>query len=203
MLNNEYRMELEFKKFYDLGLEYNPSYSLKTLPQAFGNCTWYSQQVAEKGLMLLSLQKANVSEDNARKLTDLWFEELDDFHQTTILEKYLENPTLSPNALGDILINYHSDLDLPSEKYRALRIIDTLTSPETKPEFDFYYQLNQAEISDDLHSLFNWLDYHPDSSNLQMQDILDTMHDVALNTIFKSPQHLLPPIEHPMQEFLI
>ncbi len=150
ILTNEEKMELEFKHFYDLGLDYNPEFSLFLPEQTFGNCSWYSQQLSERALIFLELTKLTQHHDLSVTLSDNWFKQLDDFHQTMVLKEYLINPYLNVAALGDVLLSYHNKLETAGEKERAKLILDTLTSSAIKNDFTQYYIAHRSEFTPEL-----------------------------------------------------
>jgi ankyrin repeat protein len=147
ILTNHEKMEMEFKRYYDLGLIHNDEYSLILPDQEYGNCAWYSQQLSERALLFLELRNTVTDPLVAAKLSETWFEQLDDFHQTLVLKEYLEDPFLEVAALGDILINYHHTLSTPSEIERAKLILDNLSSPENKSFFLKFYNAHRFYIS--------------------------------------------------------
>ncbi len=150
ILTNDKKMELEFKHFYDLGLDYNSEFSLVLPYQAFGNCAWYSQQLSERALIFLELTKLTKNHDLSIALSDNWFKQLDDFHQTLVLKEYLVNPYLNVSALGDVLVSYHKKLETPGERERAKLILDSFNSPAIKNEFIQYYKEHRLEFSPEL-----------------------------------------------------
>jgi hypothetical protein len=150
ILTNHEKMEMEFKRFYDLGLIHNNEFSLILPDQEFGNCAWYSQQLSERALLYLELRNMVSDPMVAARLSETWFEQLDDFHQTLVLKEYLEDPFLEVAALGDILINYHHTLSTPSEIERAKLILDNLSFPENKSFFLKFYNAHRFDISPEL-----------------------------------------------------
>ncbi|MBI2792426.1 MAG: ankyrin repeat domain-containing protein [Gammaproteobacteria bacterium] len=150
ILTNHEKMEMEFKRYYDLGLMHNDEYSLILPDQEYGNCAWYSQQLSERALLFLELRSTVTDITVAARLSEAWFEQLDDFHQTLVLKEYLEDPFLEVAVLGDILINYHSTLSTPAEIERAKLILDNLTSAENKSLFIKFYNSHRFEISPEL-----------------------------------------------------
>lgn len=150
LLNNENQMHLEFKYFYDLGLLRDDNYSIETPNQAYGNCGWYSQQIAEQGFIFLELHKALGDYEIAKDLSQMWYAELNDFHQTFVLKAYLEKPALEVAALGDILIDYHSNPQTAQALERVDLILDNVLSIENLEAFEIYYQAHQEDFSPEL-----------------------------------------------------
>jgi hypothetical protein len=166
ILTNEERMTLEFKQFYDHGLSPAVDYSL-TLPyQSFGNCAWYSQQLSERALLFMELNEVLNNHDLADAISSQWFTQLDNFHQTMVLEDYLEKPYLEVAVLGDILINYHQNLILPEEKERAKLILDNLSMSTNKTEFAQFYNNHLSEISPALKNYIKDNNYKIDGVKL-------------------------------------
>ncbi len=146
MVNNEEEAELEFKKFYDLGLEQNETYSFLFPSQTYGNCAWYSQQIAQKALLFIELSKSINDPVLAMSIAELWFKEYTEFHQTEVLKTYLEDPFLEVTALGDILKNYHMDLSSPYQKERSKLLLDHLMDSHHQSDFEAYCKANQLEL---------------------------------------------------------
>lgn len=160
MLNNEEQVELEFKKFYDLGLVKNETYSFLFPSQVYGNCAWYSQQIAQKALLFIELSKITNDPILALSIADRWFEEYNEFHQTQVLKIYLEDPFLEVAALADILKNYHMDLSSNSEKERAKLLLDHLTDSAHNSDFEAYCKAQNLEVSLSMQNFIKEGSYH-------------------------------------------
>lgn len=151
ILNNEEQFDLEFILFYDLGLSKNSDFSIETDGQIAGNCAWFSQRLAEKSLLMLDIYKSTHDVTLSKELSDIWFNQLDDFHQTRLLKEYLANPTLEPRAMVDVLLSYHSELTTDSEKGRAKLLLDYLTNPDTKDDFNGFYSVRNDAFTPELN----------------------------------------------------
>ena len=149
ILTNSDRVDFEFKLFYDLGLVRDEDYSIETASQSFGNCAWYTQQVAEVGLLFLAIhQQLDVPLEVSKTLTIAWFNELTDFQKTMVLNDYLDTPSLEPLALSNILSDHHTDFAKDSEKQRTdlllnyvepSTVVDVIAipTPDFSPELDY------------------------------------------------------------------
>jgi hypothetical protein len=217
ILTTKDKMDFEFKKFYDLGLEAIADFSIQTPGQKFGNCTWYSHEVANRGLLLLELQKAHLSPELSKELSQLWFQEWKEFHQTLVLDEYLAAQSLEINALADILVHYHDQLKMPQEQARAQLLVDTLLDPSNKSDFDHYYATHKNDFSpqlkdfmeqdgytisdkgtfdfiyDVLHDL--WKNISP-TTTLTTQDVLDQdQGSISIPSLIEPKQHLMVTVE--------
>jgi len=114
LIVNTSEFELEFNMYYELGSWHVPEYSFATEPQSFGNCSWYSQLVAEQGLLFIESLKITNDYSQALKLSEYWFNELHEYQKTFALQEYLEQPSLEIAALQDILDNFHQDVEANS-----------------------------------------------------------------------------------------
>ncbi|MGE3319194.1 MAG: ankyrin repeat domain-containing protein [Candidatus Berkiella sp.] len=159
ILNNQEQIELEFQKFYDLGLEVNETYSIMSANQEYGNCAWFSQQIAQQGLLFIDLVKSTNDIPLASSLAKKWYTELNEYHLTTVLKEYLADPFLEVAALGDILIHYHKDLDSSEQKERTKLILDFLTEGSHSADFKKYYQTHLSEITSNLKNFIAENDY--------------------------------------------
>lgn len=205
ILNNEEQMNLEFKKFYDMGLIENAEYSFFAPSQIYGNCAWYSQEIAQKALLLIEISKITSHPTLAYELADSWYHDYLDYHQTTVLETYLENPFLEVAALGDILLNYHHELNTHQEQVRAELILEVLTDSIHHSDFMKYYEAHVAVMSAELVQFISKYDegfsaFHKLSEETVLceQDIIqweEPLHNVftpdLLVTLAPSP-HLSP-----------
>ncbi|MCS5712202.1 ankyrin repeat domain-containing protein [Candidatus Berkiella aquae] len=147
ILNNRDQIDLEFKEFYDLGLERNDAYSFNMPEQLYGNCAWYSQEIAQKALMFIEMAKSTGNLDLAFDVAEQWFDEYRNFHQTYVLKTYLEDPFLEVAALGDILVDYHMTLSTPQERERAELILDVLTDDAHQGDFAKYCEMHSNELT--------------------------------------------------------
>lgn len=152
ILNNQDKMSLEFKYFYDLGLVKNEEFSFETDYQLYGNCAWNSQKIAEEALLFLGLKKVTHDHALSRALTDVWFEEFDHFHEMSVLKDYIDKPSLEISALGDIFVNYYGTVETPYEQESAKLIFDALSDPSNIEIFNHYYCQNERYISNSLKS---------------------------------------------------
>lgn len=161
ILRNEDQLELEFKKFYDLDLEKNETYSLAMSDQIFGNCAWHSQQVAQQALLYIELSKITTNPELIASLMDTWFEEYSEFHLTYVLKAYVEDPFLNEAALSDILLTYHNDLNTQSARERAHLLIEVLSENahskglDLTPEIKQYLIDNSHKMTDKLAASFD------------------------------------------------
>jgi len=160
LLTNEEEEALEFKKYYDLGLEKNEMFSFFFPPQVYGNCAWYSQQIAQKALITIELTKLTNDSTRAAAISDNWFKEYNEFHQTSVLKTYLEDPFLEVAALGDILMNYHKELTSQPENERAKLLLDHLTDSAHKNDFVAYCQSLEREVTSTLKKFIVENEYH-------------------------------------------
>ena len=170
ILNNHQKMEMEFKRFYDLGLYRNEDYSLELPEQAFGNCAWFSQQVSEQALLFLEVSAVVKDHNLAITLSQQWFAQLDEYQKTSILKEYLAAPNLEVAVLGDILLTYHSKLTTPEEKERAKLMLDTLTSSDYKSAFNQYYNQHTYDVSPELKQFIKDNGYKLGHYSFFMQD---------------------------------
>jgi hypothetical protein len=127
ILNNHNRMDTDFYLQYKLQLTPNSVLSFATEKQPFLNCTWNNQLITQKALLLLEAAKTENSPAQAQEVAQSNFDAFNDFQQTKILENYLALPTLSKNALQDILHTYHSDPVTDLEKHRAILLEDAIS----------------------------------------------------------------------------
>jgi hypothetical protein len=114
----------------------------------------------------MELNKTINNHDLAAAISSQWFTQLDNFHQTMVLEDYLEKPYLEVAVLGDILINYHQNLTTPEEKERAKLILDNLSMSTNKTEFAQYYYNHLSEISPALKQYIKDNNYKIDGVKL-------------------------------------
>lgn len=177
ILNTENQIDLEYKLHYDLGLSPNLQYSFETNPQVFGNCGWNSQRVAEQGLLMLELYKLTNDSELSLSTAQIWFEELDSFHQTMVLADYLKQPYLEVAALTDILFDYHSVLDSPAKIERATMILEPLSAIDSPIDLQAYYAEHSEAFSHDLVNLMHergYLPVPPAESVLLLEDLFVT-----------------------------
>lgn len=201
MLTNEEEVELEFRKFYDLGLEPNDTYSFIFPQQVYGNCAWYSQQIAQKALIFTELLKSISDPLLAMSITDLWFNEYTQFHQTQVLKAYLEDPFLELTALGDILKNYHMDLVSHHEKERAKLLLDHLMDSNHKIEFETYCKANQIEVGKTFENLL----HNTAFETLSIHEVISWDNDVIAETVAAPASYLpivLPVFTQPEEQFI-
>ncbi|HRE31763.1 MAG TPA: hypothetical protein PLD88_07315, partial [Candidatus Berkiella sp.] len=147
ILNNRDQLDLEFKEFYDLGLERNDAYSFNMPEQLYGNCAWYSQEIAQKALMFIEIAKSTGNLKLAFDIAEQWFHEYLDFHETYVLQSYLEDPFLEVAALGDILVDYHMTLSTPQAQERAQLILNVLTDDVHKSDFAKYCERHSNDFT--------------------------------------------------------
>lgn len=173
ILTNEEQINLEFKHFYDLGLEQNQQYSFLHPSQTFGNCSWYSQQIAQKALLYIELSQSINNPALALSIAEQWFAEYTEFHLTHVLKTYLNDPFLEVGALGDILVNYHMKLESPAQQERAKLILDVLTDNAHKNEFNNYVKENHADFTPELKKYIT--DNHYKITDLMPSQDLETV----------------------------
>lgn len=209
ILNNEEQIDLEFKKFYDLGLEINETYTMGSPSQDYGNCAWFSQQIAQKGLLLIDLAKSTNDIPLALKIAHTWYEELNEYHLSAVLKEYLADPFLEVAALGDVLIHYHNQVESSEERARAKLILDYLTDSSHKADFKKYYQAHLTEFTPTLKSFMadngydlNYFPARKDHENTQdtevvhIDDVIQWHNEelclVAPSSVIMPPVLMLP-----------
>jgi hypothetical protein len=217
ILNNENKVDLEFKGLYDYGLTPDNMFSIYTPEQKYGNCSWYSQLLAEQALLFLDIKEAIGNTDIAKELSEIWFRQIDNYHQTNILKSYLENPSLEPRAIEDILLNYHNELSTPAEIERGKLILEYMTQPTHQLELDAFISSHQPTLSQPLKQLIGDLQtdlgqpIHPILLEELVPDLInqninqDTNQDIQYNNLdislmpVKHPE-VLPHVPHPYLE---
>ncbi len=186
ILTNVQQIELEYKLFYDLELTPLNDYFVGTDPQFFNNCTWNNHLVAEQGLLYLNLLHDIKNTEQAKKISEIWFDDFNIFQQKQAIEDYFTNPNLEFKALGDILVNYHNVLSTPESQERTKLFLNNIFDHNLGKELDNYYKQHKSDFSSALKQFITDLGHPLPSTNntklskgLTMNDVIDNgQHDL-------------------------
>lgn len=190
IINNQEQLELEFKKFYDLDLERSDIYSFSMPDQVYGNCAWYSQQIAQKALLYIELSKLVSTPELALSITEKWFEEYNEFHLTYVLKAYLEDPFLDEAALGDILITYHNHLETPAQTERSNLILEVLSENAHKIAFNSYLHEHLQDLTPEIKKFLNENGYK--TSEASSTTLIESKDVLSWNDAELQQESLLP-----------
>lgn len=183
---NQSKQHFEHDKMYQYGIMEKVG-SLAMPDQKYGNCSWESHRDAIEGMILLELMNLNPSMKNSVATAQQYFTEWDHFHGIYQLQEYQQaEPVLPVSALIDIFNEVHHKSKqgklTEQDQSNAMKIIETLVSPNYKVEFGAWLdQKGHGESGKLLKQLFANYGLDVTEKAAQSTKITDQHFDEAIS----------------------